>query len=185
MNNSDLISPMAAHQSPRQLAPRLSEISGTIVLSDSMLNVNAGWGELILNTVEDTLTHARRSPTSTLTIERISRPQIGDHRPHEWIDQLLQQEITGVVVTAGDCATCTSRALRECILAEEAGIPATAVVPEGLREIIDATLHTWGRPDLVVATFPTPLFALKRSDFPEAMEATAARVVEILTRNAN
>ena len=181
VNNTDLISPLAARQSPRQSAPRLLEISGTIVLSDSMLNVNAGWGDLILDTVAETLAQSSSHPT--LKIERISRPQIGDHRPHEWINQLLQQEITGVVVTAGDCATCTSRALRECIMAEEAGIPATAVVPEGLREIIEATLHTWGRPDLAVATFPTPLFALKRSDFPEVMQPTAARVVEILTEN--
>ena len=181
MSNSDLISPLAARQSPRERAPRLTEISGTIVLSDSMLNVNAGWGDLILDTVTETLTQS--SSTSTVEIQRISRPQIGDHRPHEWITQLLQQKITAVVVTAGDCATCTSRALRECIMAEEAGIPATAGVPEGLREIIEATLHTWGRPDLDVATFPTPLFALKRTDFPEVMQPTAARVVEILTEN--
>ena len=181
MSNSDLISPLATRQTPRQRAPRLREISGTIVLSDSMLNVNAGWGDLILDTVSETLQQS--SSQSDVEIQKISRPQIGDHRPQEWISQLLQQEIAAVVVTAGDCATCTSRALRECIMAEEAGIPATAVVPEGLREIIDATLQTWGRPDLLVATFTTPLFALKRSDFPEVMKPTAHRVVEILTGN--
>jgi len=139
-----------------------------------MLNVNAGWGELILDAV------AAVFPADGITLDRISRPQIGDHRPQEWVDHLAVQGVSALVVTAGDCATCTSRALRECILAEHSGIPATAVVPIGLNEIIQATLGAWGRPDLRVATFDTPIFALKQADFPEVMQTAAAQVNTIL-----
>lgn len=173
-SRTDLVSPVASHQSQRRIAPRLQQLHGRIVLSDSMLNVNAGWGGLILDCVSDALAG------ENLVIDRINRPQIGDHRPHEWIDRLVEQDVSALVVTAGDCATCTSRALRECILAEDAGIPATAVVPEGLHEIIQATLTAWGRPNLHVATFSTPLFALKKTDFPGVMLSTASRVKEIL-----
>lgn len=148
-----------------------------------MLNINAGWGDLIMDSVADAIIESvsRAAPPAGVSIERIRRPQIGDHRPHEWIEHLVAENVAAVVVTAGDCATCTSRALRECILAEEAGIPATAVIPQGLSQIIHATLNAWGRPDLRVATFQTPLFALKRAEFPEVMRPTAYEVVEILT----
>ncbi len=174
---------MAAGQSPRRSAPHLRELFGEIVLSDSMLNINAGWGALILDSIEAAIFESISGSTSPVgvSITRISRPQIGEHRPHEWIDHLVADNVAAVVVTAGDCATCTSRALRECILAEEAGIPATAVVPQGLSEIIHATLRSWGRPDLRIATFETPLFALKRDDFPEVMQSTATAVISILT----
>jgi hypothetical protein len=182
-NHTDLISPMAAGQSPRRSATHPRELFGQIVLSDSMLNFNAGWGALILDSVEAAILESISGSTSPggVSITRISRPQIGEHRPHEWIDHLVADNVAAVVVTAGDCATCTSRALRECILAEEAGIPATAVVPQGLSEIIHATLRSWGRPDLRIATFETPLFALKRDDFPEVMQSTATAVISILT----
>lgn len=174
---------MSAHQSVRQSAARSPQLRGQIVLSDSMLNINAGWGDLILDSVADAICESvsGSAPPAGVSVERIRRPQIGDHRPHEWIERLVAKNVAAVVVTAGDCATCTSRALRECILAEEAGIPATAVVPQGLSQIIHATLKAWGRPDLRVATFETPLFSLKRSDFPEVMRSTACEVVEILT----
>jgi hypothetical protein len=182
-NHTDLISPTSAHQSIRQSAVHSPELSGQIVLSDSMLNVNAGWGDLILDSVTNAIHESvsGSAPPKSVSVERIRRPQIGDHRPHEWIDRLVAENVTALVVTAGDCATCTSRALRECILAEEAGIPATAVVPQGLSEIIHATLQAWGRPDLRIATFQTPLFALKRADFPEVMRSTAREVITILT----
>lgn len=181
--HSDLVSPMAASQSTRRSAARLAQLSGEIVLSDSMLNINAGWGDLILDSVEEAILEADVSAAAqgSVSITRIRRPQIGEHRPHEWIDRLSAENVAAVVVTAGDCATCTSRAVRECILAEEAGIPATAVVPQGLNEIIHATLHAWGRPGLRVATFQTPIFALKRAGFPGAMQSTAREVVAILT----
>lgn len=174
-SRTDLVSPVASHQSQRRVAPRLQQLHGRIVLSDSMLNVNAGWGGLILDCVSDALAG------ENLVIDRINRPQIGDHRPQEWVDRLLEDKVSAVVVTAGDCATCTSRALRECILAEDSGIAATAIIPIGLNEITNATLTAWGRPDLQIAAFDTPLFALKKEDFPEVMKSTAERVLQILT----
>jgi hypothetical protein len=170
----ELVAPTATRVATRRSAPRWDSHAGLVVLSDSMLNVNAGWGELILETFASIL------PGSELTRERISRPQIGDHRPQEWIDQLATRGVCALVVTAGDCATCTSRALRECVLAEDSGIPATAILPSALTEIIQATLSAWGRPDLQVATFDTPLFALKKEDFPEVMQATAEHARDIL-----
>ena len=166
---------MAQERSRRHNAPRLQKLSGRIILSDSMLNVTAGWGKLILDSVSSAF------PADDVLIERISRPQIGDHRPQEWVDRLVEEKVSAVVVTAGDCATCTSRALRECILAENSGIAATAIIPIGLNEIANATLSAWGRPDLQIATFDTPLFALKKEDFPAVMKPTAERVLQILT----
>lgn len=174
-DNVELVSPTAARVGKRRNAPRWNGRSGLAVLSDSMLNVNAGWGDLILDTVASVF------PADGVIVERMSRPQIGDHRPQEWIDQLVAQGVCALVVTAGDCATCTSRALRECILAEHSGIAATAVVPTGLTDIMQATLNAWGRPDLQVSTFDTPLFALKKADFPGVMQSTATQVWDILT----
>lgn len=171
----ELVSPTAARMRKRRGAPRWNGLSGLLVLSDSMLNVNAGWGKLILDSVVAAL------PAEGVTLDQIRRPQIGDHRPQEWIDHLVEQGISALVVTAGDCATCTSRALRECILAEQSGIPATAVVPIGLSEIIEATLTAWSRPDLRVATFDAPLFSLKQNDFPDVMQAAAQEAIAILT----
>jgi len=171
----DLISPLAQQRAHRHRAPRLQKLTGRIILSDSMLNVTAGWGKLILDSVGSAL------PEDDVLIERISRPQIGDHRPQEWVDHLVEDRVSAVVVTAGDCATCTSRALRECILAEDSGIAATAIIPIALNEITNATLTAWGRPDLQIATFDTPLFALKKEDFPEVMKPITERVLQILT----
>jgi hypothetical protein len=173
----ELVSPLATHRAARTSAPRARTLSGHIVLSDSMLNINAGWGELIIDSVVLAL------PKTGIHIERICRPQIGDHRPQEWIDRLVEQGVSALIVSAGDCATCTSRALRECILAEDAGIPATAIVPAGLQEIIEATLDAWGRPDLQVALFDTPLFALKKEDFPNVMTSSAQHAISILTQS--
>jgi hypothetical protein len=166
---------MATRVAQRRNAPRWNGRSGVVVLSDSMLNVKAGLGELILDTIAATFT------TDGIALDRIRRPQIGDHRPQEWINHLVARRVSALVVTAGDCATCTSRALRECVLAEHSGIPATAVVPVGLNEIIHATLEAWGRPCLKVATFDTPLFAIKRSDFPDVMQKAAKHVKVLLT----
>lgn len=171
----ELISPKAMRISKRNKAPRWNGRSGLIVLSDSMLNVNAGWGRLILDTVVSIF------PAEGVTLERINRPQIGEHNPQGWIDELVEQQVSALIVTAGDCATCTSRALRECVLAEHAGIPATAVLPVALSEITHATLLAWGRPDLQVATFNTPLFALKQDDFPEVMRLTAEKARGIIS----
>ncbi len=171
----ELVPPTAARVGKRRSAPRWNDHSGLVVLSDSMLNVNAGWGGLILDTV------AAVFPVEGVVLDRISRPQIGDHRPQEWVDHLVEQGVSALVVAAGDCATCTSRALRECILAEHSGIPSTAVVPAGLSDIVHATLNAWGRPDLRVATFNRPLFALKKADFPGVMQSTAEQVRGILT----
>lgn len=175
--NLELVSPLATHRAARTAAPRTQALSGHIVLSDSMLNINAGWGELIIDSIVLAL------PQTGLMIERVSRPQIGDHRPQEWVDHLIEQGVSALIVTAGDCATCTSRALRECILAEDAGIPATAIVPAGLQEIIEATLDAWGRSDLQVALFDTPLFALKKTDFPGVMTSPAEQAISILTQS--
>jgi len=182
-NHTDLISPTSVHQSVRGSAARSPRLSGHVVLSDSMLNISAGWGDLIMDSVADAIIESISGSAlpAGVSIERIRRPQIGDHRPHEWIEHLVAENVAAVVVIAGDCATCTSRALRECILAEDAGIPATAVIPQALSQIIHATLEAWGRPDLRVATFETPLFALKRADFPKVMQSTACEVVKILT----
>jgi hypothetical protein len=174
----ELVSPLATHRAARKPAPRAGTLSGHIVLSDSMLNINAGWGELIIDSI------VRELPQAGIEIERINRPQIGDHRPQEWVDRLVEQGVSALIVTAGDCATCTSRALRECILAEDAGIPATAIVPAGLQEIIEATLDAWGRPDLQVALFDTPLFALKKNDFPGVMTSSAQHAISILTQSS-
>ena len=99
---------MAAGQSPRPSATHPRELSGEIVLSDSMLNVNAGWGALSLDSVEAAIFESISGSASPggVSIKRISRPQIGEHRPHEWFDHLIAENVTAVVVTAGDCATC-------------------------------------------------------------------------------
>lgn len=177
MSVDDLVSPMATQSTQRTAAARWSGSSGTIMLSDSMLNTNAGWGSGILTTVADVL--AERSPVAT--IHMVSRPQIGDHLPHEFIKQLVNLHVSGLVVTAGDCATCTSRALRECVLAEVAGIPATAVVPSPLTDIAAATLAAWGRPDLQVAWMDKPLFQWRAETLGDNARPAALRAWSILT----
>ena len=47
----ELVSPLATHRAARKPAPRAGTLSGHIVLSDSMLNINAGWGELIIDSI--------------------------------------------------------------------------------------------------------------------------------------
>lgn len=177
MSIDDLVSPLAAASTLRIPAARWSGESGTIVLSDSMLNTSAGWGTGILSTVARLF--VERSPHATM--KKVSRPQIGDHRPQEWVDGLVDQGVVGLIVTAGDCATCTSRALRECVLAESAGVPATGIIPAALREIVTATLHAWGRPDLAVAWMEKPLFQLRVENLGESVESTAAQAWRILT----
>lgn len=177
MSIEDLVSPLAPASTPRTAAARWSGESGTIVLSDSMLNTNAGWGTGILSTLAQVFRD--RSPLAK--IERVSRPQIGDHRPQEWVDGLVDQGVVGLIVTAGDCATCTSRALRECVLAESTGIPATGVIPAALREISAATLQAWGRPDLDIAWMDRPLFQWRAETLGESALPAALRAWGILT----
>ncbi len=178
MTVDDLVSPLAAESTRRSAAPRWAGESGMITLSDSMLNSSAGWGRGILASIAATI--AEFSPRAVT--ETISRPQIGDHRPHEFIEHLSQAQVSGLVVTAGDCATCTSRALRECVLAEEVGIPATGVIPAALREIGNATLLTWGRPDLHVAWLDTPLFQLRSESLVSTVRPASEEAWRILTK---
>jgi hypothetical protein len=173
----DLVSPMATQSTQRTAAVRWPGSSGTIMLSDSMLNTNAGWGSGILTTVAHVLSES--SPAAN--IHTIRRPQIGDHLPHEFIKQLVSLDVVGLVVTAGDCATCTSRALRECVLAEDAGIPATAVIPSPLTDITAATLSAWGRPDLQVAWMDKPLFQWRADTLGDGARPAAVQAWSILT----
>ena len=173
----DLVSPLAAQATPRSAAPRWSGDSGTIMLSDSMLNCSAGWGRGILSSVAQAIHEF--SPHAS--IKTISRPQIGDHRAHEFVGHLRETKVSGLVVTAGDCATCTSRALRECVLAEESGIAATGVIPSALTEIARATLISWGRPDLHIAWLDTPLFQLRPETLGDSVQPASGQVWHILT----
>jgi hypothetical protein len=177
MTIDDLVSPLAAETTPRSAAPRWSGESGTIMLSDSMLNGSAGWGRGILSSVEKVI--GEFSPQAS--IETINRPQIGDHRPHEFVEHLCETMVSGLVVTAGDCATCTSRALRECVLAEESGIAATGVIPSALNEIARATLISWGRPDLQIAWLETPLFQLRPETLGVSVRQASVQAWHILT----
>lgn len=177
MSIDDLVSPMATQSTQRTAAARWSGSSGTIMLSDSMLNTNAGWGTGIVTTVAQVF--GERSPDATL--RSISRPQIGDHLPHDFIDQLVNLHVVGLVVTAGDCATCTSRALRECVLAEDAGIPATGVIPSPLTDIAAATLSAWGRPDLEIAWMDKPLFQWRADTLGDSARPAAQRAWSIIT----
>lgn len=170
MDGDELVSPRPAHVVQRHAADRWESEGGRIVLANSMLNASAGWGGAILASMAQVVTGHR--PAATVTL--VERPQIGDHRPHEWIERLLDDRVAALVVTAGDCATCTSRALRECVLAEQAGIPATAIIPAALHAIADATLDAWGRRDLPIATFDQPLFALR----PGIIEAAVLPAAE-------
>lgn len=177
MTSEQLVSPMATNSTPRSASPRWSGETGTVTLSDSMLNGSAGWGRGILASVAEVI--GEFSPTAS--VEVTSRPQIGDHRPHEFVEHLREHEVTALVVTAGDCATCTSRALRECVLAEESGIPATGVIPLALRDIANATLVAWGRPDLEIAWLEPPLFQLRPDTLNERVRPASVRAWHILT----
>lgn len=147
------------------------------MLSDSMINANAGWGSGILRTVAATFVLS--SPS--ITVEEVTRPQIGEHRPHEWVEQMHEHGVVALVVTAGDCATCTSRAIRECVLAESVGIPATAVVPAALTDICGATLSAWHRSDLAIAYLDEPLFRWRPETIVANVEPAARRAWHILT----
>lgn len=177
MSDVTLVSPMASGSRTRTPAPRWNGIDGTIIVSDSMLNTEAGWGSGIQSAVGEAFTRA--SPSTRITT--VTRPQIGDHRPHEWVEELAAGGVSGLVVTAGDCATCTSRALRECVLAEDAGIPATAIVPEALTDIVTATLESWSRPDLRVAWLTEPLFRWRPGSIATYASGAAKEAWEILT----
>lgn len=177
MSVDDLVSPVAREATRRTAAPRWSGESGKIMLSDSMLNTSAGWGAGIVTAVSEVFRD--RSPRAE--IHTASRPQIGDHRPHEWVEELQALGVVGLVVTAGDCATCTSRALRECVLAESAGIPATGVIPAALTEIVAATLESWGRADLPVAWMDKPLFQWRADTLGDSARPSAQRAWDILT----
>lgn len=163
-----LISPLANNHQVRRAAPAWSGTTGSLVLSDSMLNTNKGWGAGILQEMANVIHAYSAAPEISI----ITRPQIGDHQPQDWIDSLIGHT-QALVVTAGDCATCTSRALRECVLAEEAGIAATAIVPSALANITTATLDRWGRPDLRVSYLDAVLFLLTPATLPQAVHPAA------------
>ena len=172
-----LVSPFASASTPRPPAPRWSGEAGLVMLSDSMLNSRAGWGTGILAAVADVI--GEFSPRAT--VQAISRPQIGDHQPHEFVRHLVESAVAALVVTAGDCATCTSRALRECVLAEAAGIPATCVIPYALEDIVQATIEAWGRPDLQVAWLDKPLFQWRPESVVENARPASLEAWHILT----
>lgn len=177
MSTTNLISPRPAASTPREPAPRWDGMTGKVTLSDSMISANAGWGSGILRTVAATFVLS----SASLTIEEVRRPQIGEHRPHEWVEHLHQGGVDALVVTAGDCATCTSRAIRECVLAESVGIASTAVVPVALTDICDATLSAWGRADLEIAYLDEPLFRWRPETIVANVEPAAQRAWHILT----
>lgn len=160
-----LVDPTACEWQPSEPAPRPGSLTGTtVLLVDATLNKASSWGVGMLDAAGAVLT-----ASGVARFEHESFDPL-DVSPGElWVASVIDQ-CDAVIFSAGDCITCTSRATRNAILAERAGLPAAIVSTSATTGIVRAVSRSLGLPGLAMFEIPDSLFGLSRDAIAETAE---------------
>lgn len=159
----ELVDPTACERHNYPLAERSSaEALGSVALMDATLNRASQWGAGMLDAAERVLTSAA---------SRFTRGELNplDVRPADlWVRPLVES-YDALVLAAGDCITCTSRAARNLVMAERAGLPGALICTGSAEGIARAVARGLGIPDLHVIPLDVSLFGRTRDEIASAV----------------
>jgi hypothetical protein len=163
----DLVDPTACARESHPLAPRPRPgTARSLVLADGILNRRSLWGAGMLDAAERVLS-SRAAPRPTFDRDELNPLDV---RPGElWVRPLLEGH-DGLVLAAGDCLTCTSRAARNLAIGERLGLPGALVCTAGAEAIARTVAQGVGLPDLYVLPVEASLFGRTRAEIADLVE---------------
>lgn len=154
-----LVDPTATRHHQRPKAARLAQDARPVVgLIDGTLNKASLWGQGMLDAAQVSI----QAVFPDAQFIRESMDPLQNHAPDLWA-AFAKERYSAIVVTAGDCVTCTSRGVRDAVWAEIAGMPAAVVCTEAMLEVVGGVCSTYGMPDLAVYPVGLSLFGLSRT----------------------
>jgi hypothetical protein len=153
----------------RQPAPRTGTLDGAVVA----LVVNGlGESEALLEQVYAEL--AERAALGQVV--RVRKPGLSvPPAPEDW--DRLTRDATVAVVGFGGCGSCSSRALRDAMELEWAGIPSVAIVHGAMKPTLQAMARLSGMPDYPYAVVEHPHLPIARW-YPDETKLIAKGVVD-------
>lgn len=168
--STDLVDPVASRHETRALAPRRGrDVETRVGLIDATLNKASLWGAGMLDAAE-----TRLGPL--LPQARFVREQMNplDNPPPDRWAAATAERMDLAVFSAGDCVTCTTRAVRSAIWLEVAGVPSAVVCTAAMTDVVESVCDAYGMPAL--ARFP-----VASSFFGAGREDIASSTVDALT----
>lgn len=172
MTEAVLVDPTAARHRPRPVSPGLPPGSAPHVgLVDGTLNKASAWGRGMLDAAQAAL--AATFPLATFGAESLD--PLANEPPDRWAAGMTAR-YGAVVVSAGDCVTCTTRGVRDAVWVEAAGTPAVVVYTAAVDEVVAQVCATYGMPGLRACAVHASLFGLPRA---EIAAATAPFVADL------
>lgn len=163
----DLVDPVADRHTTHALASRRRPDGDIRVgLIDATLNKASLWGQGMLDAAEARL--GALMPLATYVREQLNPL---DNPPVDRWAEATAGRFDIAVFSAGDCVTCTTRAVRSAIGLERAGVPSAVVCTAAMTDVVAAVCHGYGMPAL--ASFP-----VRRSLFGAGREAIADTTAE-------
>lgn len=177
MSAADLVDPTAARHLPRPVAPGLPPGSAPAVgLVDGTLNKSSLWGRGML----DAAAGAIRSSFPLATFREESLDPLANEPPDLWAAGMTAR-YQALVISAGDCVTCTTRGVRDAIWAEAAGAPAAVVCTAAVDEVVRNVCAAYGMPGLRVRHVHASLFGLPRAEIAAATAPFVADLGRLLS----
>jgi hypothetical protein len=160
----------------RRTARRTGTLDGAIV---GLVVNGLGESEALLEDIYAEL--AKRAAVSDVV--RVRKPGLSvPPTPQDW--DRLTREATVAVVGFGGCGSCSSRALRDAMELEWAGIPSAAIVHGAMTPTLRAMARLSGMPDYPYAVVEHPHLPIARWDPDETKliaKSVVDRVYELLT----
>jgi hypothetical protein len=174
----DLIDPTARVRRQRPPAPGLpADTRGTIVLVDGMLNKASDWGRGILDAAEMTLAVTYEDAT----FRRLDLDPLSTAPADLWADSVAEV-CDALVVTAGDCVTCTSRSARNAVAVEALGIPAVIICTAAVEDVVAAVCEIHGAETITRVLLHDSLFGLDREVIARTVRPSLAPLANALLR---
>lgn len=103
--------------------------------------------------------------------------------PADW--ERLTTQATVAITGFGGCGSCSSRAMRDAMELEWAGVPAVALIHEALEVGVRTIMQLSGMPDyeFVLVRYPyAPLCEWTDAEIDEVAKDVAPKVIRLLTR---
>ena len=158
--SSPLVDPTAERRAERPPAEGLEAGSRPNVgLVDGTLNKASMWGRGMLDAAAAAISDV--FPGASFGWESLD--PLANEPPERWAAAMTSR-YDALVVTAGDCVTCTTRGVRDAIWADSAGTPAAVVCTGAVDEVVQRVCQTFGMAALPVCRVETSLFGLSRAE---------------------
>lgn len=153
-----LVDPTADRRAPRRLAPGVTLARARVGLVDSTLNKRAQWGSGMLDAAEAALRRAGVRATEREAVNPVVRED-----GERWAARMART-YEALVIATGDCITCSSRSVRDAVIAEELGVPAVLIHTGGVTDVVRSACSAHRLPDLRRIAVQTSLFGRSRAE---------------------